>query len=170
MRWALRPSKSETKLDNLMWASSRRDSNWFCSLTGSRVNWYFRRVTVRHRRCSGTRSSPASVGRRCFVSDGSVDESTASQGSALPGAGCSTHAFRLWETAAYLRAGRGRPNEGLEDDSLATRQQGMAGIAIRGPVSPAFAWLRPWPTTTQGSLVADRMARVGKGTNQVFPV
>src|ERR1700758_216032 len=52
MRWALAPSMSETRLDNLIWASSRRDSNWFCSRTRSRVNWYFRRVTVRHRRCS----------------------------------------------------------------------------------------------------------------------
>src|SRR5882724_3300812 len=54
MRWALRPSRSETRLDNLMWASSRRDSNWFCSRTRSRVNWYFRRVTVRHKRCSAS--------------------------------------------------------------------------------------------------------------------
>jgi hypothetical protein len=30
MRWALAPSMSETRLDNLMCASSRRDSNWFC--------------------------------------------------------------------------------------------------------------------------------------------
>src|SRR5712692_8006264 len=54
MRRALAPSRSETKLDNLMWASSRRDSNWFCNRTLSRVNWYFLRVTVRHRRCSAS--------------------------------------------------------------------------------------------------------------------
>jgi hypothetical protein len=37
-----------------MWASSKRDSNWFCSRTRSRVNWNFLRVTVRHRRCSAS--------------------------------------------------------------------------------------------------------------------
>ena len=31
MRRALAPSRSETRLDNLICASSRRDSNWFCS-------------------------------------------------------------------------------------------------------------------------------------------
>src|SRR5436853_3365087 len=52
IRRALTPNRSVTKLDNLMWASSRRDSNWFCSRTRSYLNWYFLRVTVRHRRCS----------------------------------------------------------------------------------------------------------------------
>jgi hypothetical protein len=33
MRRALRPNRSETRLDNLIWASSRRDSTWFCSRT-----------------------------------------------------------------------------------------------------------------------------------------
>src|SRR6267143_6315824 len=54
MRRSLAPSRSETRLDNLMWASSKRDSNWFCSLTRSRFSWYFLRVTVRHRRCSAS--------------------------------------------------------------------------------------------------------------------
>src|SRR5215471_15906442 len=54
MRRALAPNRSETRLDNLIWASSRRDSRWFCSRTRSRLNWYFLRVTVRHKRCSGS--------------------------------------------------------------------------------------------------------------------
>ena len=54
MRRALTPSRSVTRLDNLMWASSKRDSNWFCSRTRSHLNWYFLRVTVRHKRCSGS--------------------------------------------------------------------------------------------------------------------
>src|SRR6184192_1424127 len=54
MRRALTPSRSVTRLDNLMWASSKRDSNWFCSRTRSHLNWYFLRVTVRHRRCSAS--------------------------------------------------------------------------------------------------------------------
>src|SRR5712691_249036 len=54
IRRALRPSRSETRLDNLICASSRRDSNWFCSRTRSHLNWYFLRVTVRHRRCSSS--------------------------------------------------------------------------------------------------------------------
>ena len=54
MRRALTPSRSETKLDNLMWASSSRASSWFCNRTLLRVSWYFRRVTVRHSRCSAS--------------------------------------------------------------------------------------------------------------------
>ena len=54
IRRALKPSKSETKLDNLIWASSRRDSNWFCNRIRARLNWNFLRVTVRHRRCSAS--------------------------------------------------------------------------------------------------------------------
>ena len=37
-----------------MWASSSRDSSWFCNRTLLRVSWYFRRVTVRHSRCSAS--------------------------------------------------------------------------------------------------------------------
>src|SRR5206468_8521768 len=37
------------------------------------------------------------------------------------------------------------------------------------PTSTAFSWLRPWSTTAQRSLVTNRMARVGKGTDQVLP-
>jgi hypothetical protein len=54
MRRALAPSRSETRLDNLMWASSSSDSTWFCNRARSRVNWYFLRVTVRHKRCSAS--------------------------------------------------------------------------------------------------------------------
>src|SRR5215469_16127941 len=54
IRRALKPSRSETKLDNLIWASSRRDSNWFCNRIRARLNWNFLRVTVRHRRCSAS--------------------------------------------------------------------------------------------------------------------
>src|SRR6266481_4291855 len=54
IRRALKPSKSETKLDNLIWASSRRDSNWFCNRIRARLNWNFLRVTVRHSRCSAS--------------------------------------------------------------------------------------------------------------------
>src|SRR6185437_9518749 len=50
----LAPSRSETRLDNLMWASSSRDSKWFCNRARTRVSWYFLRVTVRHRRCSAS--------------------------------------------------------------------------------------------------------------------
>jgi hypothetical protein len=39
------------QLDMLICVSSRRDSNWFCSRTRSHLNWYFLRVTVRHKRC-----------------------------------------------------------------------------------------------------------------------
>src|SRR2546427_12969029 len=46
----------------------------------------------------------------------------------------------------------------------------MAVIAIRGLTSTAVSWLRPWSTTAQGSLVADRMARIRKGTDQVLPL
>src|SRR5256885_6326517 len=62
MRLALTPSRSETRLDNLICASSRRASNWLCIRTRSRRNWYFLRVTVRHRRCSasGTKLSVSS--------------------------------------------------------------------------------------------------------------
>jgi len=45
----------------------------------------------------------------------------------------------------------------------------MAGIAIRDPSGTAFAWLRPRPTAAQGSLVADRIAGVRKGTHEVLP-
>src|SRR5208283_1009547 len=62
MRLALTPSRSETRLDNLIWASSRSDSSWLFNRTRSRRNWYFLRVTVRHRRCSasGTKLSVSS--------------------------------------------------------------------------------------------------------------
>src|SRR5215831_8475126 len=56
MRRALAPSRSETRLDNLMWASSSKASSRFCNWTRFRVCWYLARVTARHRRCweSGT--------------------------------------------------------------------------------------------------------------------
>src|SRR5215469_3449692 len=54
MQRGIRQGPQETRLDNLIWASSRRDSNWLCSRTRSRLNWYFLRVTVRHRRCSAS--------------------------------------------------------------------------------------------------------------------
>ena len=54
MRRALTPRRSETKPDNLMWHSSNKLSSWFCNRTCSRVSWYFRRVTVRHSRCSAS--------------------------------------------------------------------------------------------------------------------
>ena len=46
----------------------------------------------------------------------------------------------------------------------------MAGIAIRGSASPAFPWLRSWPIPPQRGVVTDRVAGVGKGTNQVLPL
>src|SRR5207253_2584712 len=54
IRRALTPSRSETRLDNLMWYSSSNASNRFWSCTRLPVSWYFVRVTVRHRRCSGS--------------------------------------------------------------------------------------------------------------------
>ena len=108
--------------------------------------------------------------RRCFLNDGSMEQTTTSTSSTLPGARRSADALCLWKTAADLRAGRGGPSEGLEEDPLAARHEGMAGIAIRGLTSTALSWLRPWSTTAQGSLVTDRMARVGKGTDQVLPL
>jgi hypothetical protein len=53
----LLPSRSETRLDSLMWASSSRDSNRLWSWTRLRVIWYLRRITVRQSRClaSGTK-------------------------------------------------------------------------------------------------------------------
>src|SRR5438034_1379960 len=70
MRRALTPSRSVTRLDNLMWASSKRDSNWFCSRTRSHLNWYFLRVTVRHSRCSasGTKLKVSSWATSRFTS------------------------------------------------------------------------------------------------------
>ena len=99
-----------------------------------------------------------------------MEQATKSTSSTLPGARGSSDALRLWETAADLRAGRGGPSEGLEEDPLAARHKRVAGIAIRGLTSTAFSWFRPWSTTAQGSLVTDRMARVGKGTDQVLPL
>src|SRR5260370_41575418 len=93
-----------------------------------------------------------------------------STSSSLPGARRSIDALRLWKTAADVRAGRGGPSEELEEDSLAARHKRMAGIALRGLTSTTFSWLRPWATTAQGSLVTERMARVGKGTDQVLPL
>src|ERR1039457_6083899 len=54
MRRALRPRRSDTKLDSLRCACSNRHSSWFRKLTLVRVNWYFRVVTVRHSRGSGS--------------------------------------------------------------------------------------------------------------------
>src|SRR6266550_3024436 len=54
MRRALTPRRFETKLDNLICISSSTASSWFCKRTLSRLNWYFRRVTVRHTRCSAS--------------------------------------------------------------------------------------------------------------------
>ena len=98
-----------------------------------------------------------------------MEQATKSTSSTLPGARGSGDALRLWETAADLRAGRGGPSEGLEEGPLAARHKRVARIAIRDLTSTAFSWFRPWSTTAQGSLVTDRMARVGKGTDQVFP-
>src|SRR6266849_4216606 len=118
----------------------------------------------------GTGSSSTPLCRWYFLNDGSVEQTTTNRSSTLPGARRSSDALRLWETAADVRAGRGGPSKELEEDSLAARHKGMAGIAIRGLTSTAVSWLRPWSTTAQGSLVADRMARVRKGTDQVLPL
>src|ERR1700730_2478782 len=70
MRLALTPSRSETRLDNLMWVSSRSDSNWLFNRTRSRRNWYFLRVSALHRRCStsGTKLSVNSRATNRFTS------------------------------------------------------------------------------------------------------
>jgi hypothetical protein len=54
MRRALDPRRSETQLDSLIWHYSKRLLSWFCSRTCSRLSWFFRRVTVPHRRCSAS--------------------------------------------------------------------------------------------------------------------
>jgi SRSO17 transposase len=118
----------------------------------------------------GTGRSSTPLCRRYFLNDGSVEQTTTSTSSSLPGARRSIDALRLWKTAADVRAGRGGPSEELEEDSLAARHKRMAGIALRGLTSTTFSWLRPWATTAQGSLVTERMARVGKGTDQVLPL
>jgi hypothetical protein len=53
-RRARAPSRSETRLDSLRWASSSTDSHGFCRRTGSRLNCYFLAVTVRHQRGSAS--------------------------------------------------------------------------------------------------------------------
>ncbi len=54
MRRALTPSRSETRLDNLMCASSSNASSRFCNCTRFRVCCSLARVIVRHKRCSGS--------------------------------------------------------------------------------------------------------------------
>src|ERR1022692_4853493 len=54
IRRALTPRRSDTKLDNLMCPCSNRLSSWFLNPILARVNWYFRRVTVRKSRCSSS--------------------------------------------------------------------------------------------------------------------
>src|SRR6516225_9394989 len=69
MRRALAPSRSETRLDSLMCASSSRASNRLCNCTRLRVSWYLVRTTVRHRRCStsGTKLRTSSWATRRFT-------------------------------------------------------------------------------------------------------
>ena len=64
MRRALTPRRSETKLDNLMWASSSRASSWFCNRTlltaGTRLpSWRERRACYEFLK-QGHRLSPLS--------------------------------------------------------------------------------------------------------------
>ena len=92
---------------------------------------------------------------RYFLNDGSMEQTTTSKSSTLPGARRSSDALRLSETTADLRAGRGGPSERLEENSLAARHKGMVGITIRGLTSSALSWLRPWATTAQGSVVTE---------------
>ena len=54
MRRPLTPSRSETKLDNLICASSSNASKRFCNRTWLHRNWYLVRITVRHKRCSAS--------------------------------------------------------------------------------------------------------------------
>jgi len=54
IRRALTPSRSDTKLDNLMGVCSNRLSRGFRKRTLSRIDWRLRRVTVRHSRCSAS--------------------------------------------------------------------------------------------------------------------
>src|SRR5271168_3283662 len=84
-----------------------------------------------HRVSRRTGSSRTPVCRRYFLNDGSMEQTTASTSSTLPGARWSADALRLWETAADLHTGGGGPSKGLEADPLAARHKGMAGIAIR---------------------------------------
>ena len=69
MRRALVPSRSDTRLDSLMCASSSSDSNRLCSCTRLRVIWYLRRITVRQSRCSasGTKLKVSSWATRRFT-------------------------------------------------------------------------------------------------------
>ena len=69
MRRALVPSRSDTRLDTLMCASSSSDSSRFWSCTRLRVIWYLRRITVRQSRCSasGTKLKVSSCATRRFT-------------------------------------------------------------------------------------------------------
>jgi len=100
---------------------------------------------------------------------GGVEETTRSEDSTLCGPRCTGRTLPVRKAAAGLRAGRHSSREGLEDNSVAARHEGMAGIAIPGPARPALPRLRAGPATAQGSLVAERMAGVGKGTHEVLP-
>ena len=68
MRRALMPSRSDTRLDTLMCASSSSASNRLWSCTRS-VIWYLRRMTVRQSRCStsGTKLKVSSCATRRFT-------------------------------------------------------------------------------------------------------
>ena len=69
MRRALMPSRSDTRLDTLMCASSSSASNRLWSCTRLRVTWYLRRITVRQSRCSasGTKLKVSSCATRRFT-------------------------------------------------------------------------------------------------------
>ena len=70
------------------------------------------------------------------------DGSTTSLGSRCPG-----HALRLRQAASHFGAGGGSEGKRVEGNSLATRHEGMVGVALRGDAGTAIAWVRPWRTT-----------------------
>ena len=45
---------SVSEAAGLLQLSERQVQFWFCSRTRSHLNWYFLRVTVRHKRCSAS--------------------------------------------------------------------------------------------------------------------
>src|ERR1035438_1444560 len=56
----------------------------------------------------------------------------------------------------------------LEEGSMAGGVEGLAGIALPGRAGTALPRIRPWRSTTQGSLANGGMARGREGTNQIL--
>src|ERR1035441_5439408 len=76
----------------------------------------------------------------------------------------------VWGATTECGKGLGAEGQGLEKGSLAGGVEGLAGVTLLGYTGTALPRIRPWGSTTQGSLATGGVARGRAGADQILLV